>query len=57
MRIITAAVALAIAALDPAQAQVTVVEGARVITGDERTPIENASIVVDGARIAWWWPA
>jgi hypothetical protein len=57
MRIITAAVAPAIAAFDPAQAQVTVFEGARVITGDERAPIENASIVVDGARIAWWWPA
>ncbi|MEP7305416.1 MAG: amidohydrolase family protein [Acidobacteriota bacterium] len=29
---------------------VTVFEGARVIVGDSRTPIENASIVVNGAR-------
>jgi len=30
---------------------VTVFEGARVIVGDGRAPIENAAIVVDGARI------
>jgi len=30
---------------------VTVFEGARVIVGDGRPPIENASFVVDGARI------
>ena len=35
-----------------AQASVTVFEGARVIVGDGRAPIENASIVVTGARIA-----
>jgi len=35
-----------------AQAPVTVFEGARVIVGDGRAPIENASIVVTGARIA-----
>ena len=29
---------------------VTVFEGARVIVGDGRTPIENASFVVNGAR-------
>jgi len=37
----------------PAQAQsgVTAFEGARLIVGDERAPIENATLVVDGARI------
>jgi imidazolonepropionase-like amidohydrolase len=35
-----------------AQTAVTVFEGARVIIGDGRAPIENATIVVDGARIA-----
>jgi imidazolonepropionase-like amidohydrolase len=30
---------------------VTVFEGARVIVGDGRAPIENATLVVDGARI------
>ena len=34
-----------------AQTAVTVFEGARVIIGDGRAPIENATIVVDGARI------
>jgi len=35
-----------------AQAPVTVFEGARVIVGDGRAPIENATIVVNGAKIA-----
>ena len=35
----------------PPAAGVTVFEGARVIVGDGRPPIENASFVVDGARI------
>ena len=34
-----------------AQATVTVFDGARVITGDGTAPIENATIVVEGARI------
>lgn len=34
-----------------ARAQVTVFEGARLIDGRGGTPVENASIVVDGARI------
>jgi len=34
-----------------AQSTVTVFEGARVITGDGSAPIENATIVVEGARI------
>ena len=34
-----------------AQTSVTVFEGARVIVGDGRAPIENATIVVEGARI------
>ncbi len=35
----------------PAVAQVTVFEGARIIVGDGRAPIENATLVVDGTRI------
>jgi imidazolonepropionase-like amidohydrolase len=37
----------------PARAQtgVTAFEGARLIVGDERPPIENATLIVDGARI------
>ena len=34
----------------PAATTVTVFEGARLIAGDGRPPIENASFVVDGAR-------
>ena len=41
---------LAVRAQAPA-AGVTVFEGARVIVGDGRPPIDNASFVVDGARI------
>jgi imidazolonepropionase-like amidohydrolase len=33
-------------------ADVTAFEGARIIFGDERTPIESGTLVVDGARIA-----
>src|SRR5262245_31036751 len=43
------------ASIAPARGQtppkVTVFEGARVITGDGSTPIENAAIVVTGDRI------
>jgi imidazolonepropionase-like amidohydrolase len=39
------------AALGQAPAGVTVFEGARVIVGDGRAPIENATIVVTGPRI------
>src|SRR5262245_45340848 len=37
----------------PARAQtgVTAFEGARLVVGDERAPIENATLLVDGARI------
>jgi len=35
----------------PPAGGVTVFEGARVIVGDGRPPIENASLVIDGARI------
>ncbi len=35
----------------PVRAQVTVFEGARIIVGDGRAPIENATLVVDGTRI------
>src|SRR5687767_11721875 len=34
----------------PATAWVTVFEGARVIVGDGRAPLENASFVVEGGR-------
>jgi imidazolonepropionase-like amidohydrolase len=40
----------------PARAQVTAYEGARLIVGDGRT-IDNATLVVDGARIAQAGPA
>jgi imidazolonepropionase-like amidohydrolase len=35
----------------PARAQVNVFEGARLIVGNGSAPIENATLVVDGARI------
>lgn len=48
-----AAVAFAILAASPAQAQtVTVFEGARLIVGNGSAPIENGTLVVDGNRIA-----
>jgi imidazolonepropionase-like amidohydrolase len=40
-----------------AQQTVTAFEGARVIVGDGRTPIENATIVVSGGRIAQVGPS
>jgi imidazolonepropionase-like amidohydrolase len=53
--IIAAAVLAGLAG--PARAQVTVFEGARLIVGDGSAPIENATIVVDGATIAQAGPA
>ena len=41
----------------PASAQVTAFEGARLIVGDGRAAIENATIVVNGARITAAGPA
>src|SRR5262245_60232227 len=35
----------------PATGAVTVFEGARIIIGDGRPPIENASLVVQGGRL------
>ena len=57
---VVASLALVFAFSSPqaAQAQaVTAFEGARVIVGDGRAPIENATIVVNGARIAQVGPA
>ena len=53
VRLLIAAVfaALSVTASGQAPAAVTVFEGARVIVGDGRAPIENASFVVSGARI------
>jgi imidazolonepropionase-like amidohydrolase len=53
VRLLIAAVfaALSVTASGQAPATVTVFEGARVIVGDGRVPIENASFVVSGARI------
>ena len=42
---------LTVRTLAQAPGGVTVFEGARVIVGDGRPPVENASFVVDGARI------
>ncbi len=41
----------------PVAAQVTAFEGARVIIGDGRAPIQNATVVVNGARITAVGPA
>ncbi|MFL4969721.1 MAG: amidohydrolase family protein [Xanthobacteraceae bacterium] len=54
---VAATFVLGILAAVPARAQapapgVTVFEGARIIVGDERAPIENATLLVDGTRIA-----
>jgi imidazolonepropionase-like amidohydrolase len=58
MNVVTVAASLALVAgfAVPACAQapaagVTAFEGARLIVGDERTPIENATLVVEGTRI------
>jgi imidazolonepropionase-like amidohydrolase len=53
MRLLIPAVlaALSVTLSGQAPATVTVFEGARVIIGDGRAPIENASFVVSGARI------
>jgi imidazolonepropionase-like amidohydrolase len=51
------AVALAWSVSNHAQTGVTLFEGARVITGDGRAPIENAAFVVDGSRITQVGPA
>jgi imidazolonepropionase-like amidohydrolase len=40
-----------------AQAQLAAFEGARLIVGDGRAPIENATLVVDGAKIVQAGPA
>ena len=40
-----------------APTQITVFEGARLIVGDGRAPIENATILVDGAKIVQAGPA
>jgi len=55
MKTFALAAGVALAALagasNSATAQVTAFEGARVIVGDGRAPIENATILVNGARI------
>jgi imidazolonepropionase-like amidohydrolase len=50
MLIATVSSALSVTVVSQAPAGVTVFEGARVIIGDTRAPIENASFVVSGAR-------
>ncbi|HYK80949.1 MAG TPA: amidohydrolase family protein [Micropepsaceae bacterium] len=56
---VAASIALSVLAgfVSRAQAQVTVFEGARLIVGDGRAPIENATILVDGAKIVQAGPA
>src|SRR5215218_5817430 len=58
MRRVNVAVAAAVLAASvigvagPARAQgVTAFEGARLIVGNESSPIENATLIVDGAKI------
>jgi len=55
MKAFALATSVALAALagfsNSVSAQVTAFQGARVIVGDGRAPIENATIVVNGARI------
>jgi imidazolonepropionase-like amidohydrolase len=41
----------ALGAIVPVKAETTVFEGARLITGDGSTPIENSAFIVDGNRI------
>jgi imidazolonepropionase-like amidohydrolase len=48
---VTLGVVAALAAPAHGQATVTAFEGARLIVGDGRSPIENGTLVVDGARI------
>jgi len=50
---VAATITLAVSLAGPAGAQtgVTAFEGARLIVGDGSAPIENATLVVDGARI------
>ncbi len=61
MNLIAFAATLAVTALagfaGPVRAQVTVFEGARLIVGDGRAPIENATILVDGAKIVQAGPS
>jgi imidazolonepropionase-like amidohydrolase len=45
------ALIIAVGSTFPANAQVTAFDGARVIVGDGSPPIENATLVVDGAKI------
>ena len=54
---LAASVAVGALAAIPANAQVTVFEGARIIVGDGSAPIENGTVVVDGARITQAGPA
>src|SRR4051812_25733911 len=54
---LAATVALGALVAVPASAQVTAYESARIIVGDERAPIENGTLVVDGARIVGAGPA
>jgi imidazolonepropionase-like amidohydrolase len=48
---LAAGLAAALGAAAPAQAQVTAFEGARVIVGDGRAAIENATVLVNAGRI------
>jgi imidazolonepropionase-like amidohydrolase len=61
MNLIAFAATIALTALagfaGPVRAQVTVFEGARLIVGDGRAPIENATILVDGAKIVQAGPS
>jgi imidazolonepropionase-like amidohydrolase len=57
LRLVGVAMSVWCLAIHPAAAQSIVFEGARVISGDGTLPIENASIVVEGGKIARIGPA
>jgi imidazolonepropionase-like amidohydrolase len=54
---VMATLAFGVLAGAPVRAQVTAFEGARLIVGDGRAAIENATVVVNGARIVQAGPA
>lgn len=44
-------------AAPPADTGVVLFDGARVITGEDRPPLENAAFLVEGSRVTWVGPS